>query len=359
MFCGNCGSKIDDNAGFCPNCGVKVSGNMQPAGDAQIQGEATSGMPETPAAAAYEPAVGQTQPVQSYQQEIPVQTTAPAQPVQPAAAKKSGKGMFIAIAIYSALSLLIGAFTEFESGMLTASIVGIVPSIILLVFVYRLDKMEKEPFKLLLKLFFGGGIISLILALLAEIVLAYGLNMIFGFAEEPEYGTIEMSTYIIYCLISNFICVALVEELSKYVVLKKVSWKNPAFDYRFDGVVYSVVTAIGFEIFENIEYIITSETGSLSTAIIRTSFPGHAIFGLYMGYFFGKAKALEHQGDIRGAKSLRIRGILVATAIHGLYDFLCSFGNLVFFIGVIPLVIILNLLAFRNVQKFQSEDTAF
>ncbi len=358
MFCGNCGVQIADNAAFCPNCGAQVekSGSMQPASDQAVNGFTSpeNVMPGTPVPQAYDPAVDQAQ---AYQQ-IP-----PAQPIpQPAKRldQKAQKKAMIGIAVYSVLALVLGAFFALEANPGIAALVGIVPSIIILVLIYRLDSVEKEPVKLIIKLFIGGGILSLIIALIGELVFGYVLNAAFGVVdtENPELslGGFYSITHIIYELISNFICVAIIEEFAKYIVLKKFSWKNQAFDFLFDGVVYSVATAIGFEVIENIVYIFGSGAGMLGTAILRTAFPGHAIFGIYMGYYYGKAKSLEVNGDPAGAKKLRIKGILIATAIHGLYDFLCSFDTLVFFIGIIPLVVVLNVFAFKNVIKYQGED---
>ncbi len=251
----------------------------------------------------------------------------------------------IFIVVVSLLCLLVGIFTEIDTGMSIATFVGCIPSMVLLVLIYKADSIESEPIGLLIKLFFAGGIISGIMAVAGEIVLEGALDL---FVAEDT---------LLYLVIDNFLCVALVEEFSKFFCLKWLSWKRPEFNYRFDGVVYAVTTAIGFEVFENIEYIIGSEIGNLSTAFIRASFPGHAIFGIYMGYYYGQAKTLEQRGDKAGAKRLRISGLVVATLIHGLYDFLCSFDTWIFVLAGIPLIVILNVFAYKNVKKFQSQDT--
>ncbi len=257
---------------------------------------------------------------------------------------KTRKFPVIFIIVVSILCMAVGLFTELDSGMTVAALIGCIPSMILLVLIYRADSIEHEPLGLLIRLFFAGGFISCILAVIGEIIMENVIDLFF-----------EQET-ILYLIVENFIGVALIEELSKYVSLKFLSWKKPAFNYRFDGVVYGVTTAIGFEVIENIEYIIQSEVGNLTTAFIRASFPGHAIFGIYMGYNYGQAKVLEKRGDKAGAKRMRIRGVIVATLIHGLYDFLCSFDTVIFLCAGVPLVILLNVFAYKNVKKYRSQD---
>ena len=43
-----------------------------------------------------------------------------------------------------------------------------------------------------------------------------------------------------YLLLDNFLVVAVSEEVCKIVPVRLAAWKHPAFDYRFDAVVYSV-----------------------------------------------------------------------------------------------------------------------
>ena len=150
---------------------------------------------------------------------------------------------------------------------------ALLPAIILLIRVYKLDKIEKEPRPLLVKLVIVGALTG-VAASLIEAVLTRLLNRYYS---GSELG---------YLLLENFVAVALVEELCKHWPVRRFAWKHPAFDYRFDAVVYCVFSALGFAALENILYV--AQFG-LSVAVPRAllSVPGHFFFAVYMGIYLG------------------------------------------------------------------------
>lgn len=247
------------------------------------------------------------------------------------------------------LGFVITSFFAEEAEMDLALIVSCVPGIVLLFLIYRMDRIEPEPLELLVKLFFGGALIATIVASIIEVALDSVISAFFGW------------TPIIYCFLQAFIMAAATEELCKYAVLKTFTWKHPAFNYRFDGIVYSTTVALGFEIFENLIYLIDNTAG---TAFTRAAFPGHCIFGIYMGYYYGQSKALELKGDAAGASSLRRKGIITAIMIHGFYDFVCFMAGVVdseliqvlLGLTLIAVMVVLNVTAYKNIQKYAYED---
>ena len=44
------------------------------------------------------------------------------------------------------------------------------------------------------------------------------------------------------------------------------AWRDPNFNYRFDGIVYAVFVSLGFAAFENISYVVGY---GLTTAVAR------------------------------------------------------------------------------------------
>lgn len=254
----------------------------------------------------------------------------------------------ILIAVLTLGFFLSSMFTE-GAEMEIALIVSCVPGIVLLFLIYRLDRIEPEPMGLLIKLFFGGAVISTIASAIIESVLEVVIAFAFGW------------NTILYCFAAAFIMAAATEELCKYAVLKALTWRHPAFNYRFDGVVYSTAVAIGFEIFENLLYLIDS---TADTAFTRAAFPGHCIFGIYMGYYYGQSKALELNGDPAGARSMRRKGIITAILIHGWYDFICflagslesEFISTLLGLGLIAVMVVLNVTAYKNIKKYAYED---
>ncbi|WP_044915119.1 PrsW family glutamic-type intramembrane protease [Butyrivibrio sp. WCE2006] len=247
------------------------------------------------------------------------------------------------------LGLIITSFTM-ESGSMTVAMgISFIQAIILIFFIYRLDRIEPEPVSLLLKLFLWGALAVPIVATIIENIIEAGVSVI------ADQGTIMFN------ILDAFLVAAFTEEICKYAVLKKFTWKHPAFNFRFDGVVYSTTVAIGFEVVENLLYLFDSDA---STAYLRSAFPGHCIFGIYMGYYYGQAKSLELMGDARGSAKMRRKGVLTAIMIHGIYDsvaMICSDSSneLLMYSCLLALVVImcvLNVNAYKNIKKFAHED---
>lgn len=198
---------------------------------------------------------------------------------------------------------------------------------------------------MLAKLFFFG-VLSLIPAFILEIAADTFIvkGVMAGF--DP----------IIVALVENFICVALIEESCKYFFLKKGSWNHPAFDYCFDAIVYSVVVSLGFAAVENILYVFQH---GAHVGILRavTAVPGHAIFGIFMGHYYGMAKMQESAGNIAASKSLLKKALFVPMLLHGFYDFTASMGNGIMTIVFYIFVIVLDVIAICRIRKYSSEDT--
>ena len=222
-------------------------------------------------------------------------------------------------------------------------LLAVIPPIFLLWKIYNLDKIEKEPRSLILRLFIFGAI------------MVFPAMIIEVFLSEYALGSVLNPTSILYIAIDNFIIVAGTEELLKRFILKKVTWNKPDFNYCFDGVVYAVASSLGFAALENIFYIV--DTG-VSTAIMRAvlSIPGHCIFGIYMGYHYGLAKHFENIGD-EAQKNYHLRySIITPVLLHGLYDFCLSTGYDILIFVFFVYVVILDFVAYRAIKRMAAED---
>ncbi len=332
MFCSNCGNQIGENDSFCAKCGARVMRSTY----RQQENRQTYGQ-------AYRQPQGYGQTYnQPNRQQMPY----------PYPRKKESfivRLIPVLLIITLTIGFIMGSVIFDDSSMLVGMIVSCLPGIILLLLIYTMDRIEHEPVSLLIKLFFGGGIIAVIIAALIELVLDFALGVFF------EGGTL------IHSFLEAFVVAALTEELCKYMVLKGFTWRHPAFNYRFDGVVYSTTVAIGFEIVENLVYLIDSTAG---TAFARAAFPGHCIFGIYMGYFYGQAKAMEVYGDFRRSAALRKKGVLIAVLIHGMYDFICFLASdmesdavaVLLWLILNILMIVLNVIAYKDIKKYARND---
>ena len=182
---------------------------------------------------------------------------------------------------------------------------AISPPLLIAYYIYRKDKYDKEPKKLLIKSFLFGCL-SIIPVVIVEL-LADGLS-VFGL------------------FISVFIGIALIEEGVKYFFLKKYLYTREEFNEPMDGIVYAVMISLGFATAENIGYVFGSESEDgqgLLVAVMRmfTAIPLHAVCGIILGYFVGLAKFSEN------SKPLLYKGLFLAILVHALYDYFLFLGE--------------------------------
>ncbi|KOY50872.1 PrsW family intramembrane metalloprotease [Polaribacter dokdonensis] len=184
---------------------------------------------------------------------------------------------------------------------MTLLLLALAPIVVILIYIYVKDKYEKEPIGLLLKNFFLGAVVSIIITL----VLGFAANIIFPITDEKS---------ILQQFVKAFFVVALVEEFSKYIIVKYYAQKKTDFNEPFDGIVYAVVVSMGFAALENVLYVFQY---GVTTGLTRafTAVPAHATFGILMGYFMGKAKFSNNR------VKYNLLGLLIATLFHGAYDF--------------------------------------
>ena len=187
---------------------------------------------------------------------------------------------------------------------------AVIPAIVLLRFVYKEDRLDKESPGLLLSLVIFG-ILSTFAAIVTEQI------------GEAILGILLPQSSTAYNVLLYFVVVALSEEGFKYLLLKKRTWYSSEFNCQFDGVVYAVFVALGFALWENISYVLMY---GLGTAAVRavTAVPGHACFGVFMGVYYGRAKRYDNDGDFVKAKRCRTMAVLMPALLHGAYDFIAT-----------------------------------
>lgn len=183
---------------------------------------------------------------------------------------------------------------------------AIAPGLAIAMFVYEKDKLDREPFHLLIKSFFLGAF---------SVLPALGLEALAG----------QVGYTIALTAMSNASYAAIVgfsEEISKFAFLLWFAYPRKEFNEPFDGITYGVMIAMGFATFENIFYVVD---GGIQIGLLRmfSAVPAHATFGVMMGYFVGMAK-FKHQDYI---SPLKIAGLLTAALFHAAYDFCLFMSN--------------------------------
>ncbi len=221
-------------------------------------------------------------------------------------------------------------------------LLAVLPGVVLFAVIRGQDKIEKEPAGLLLALFLGGALTTVSAMLLGWLGGEFLLDGI-------EPASME------YLLIDNFIVTALVEEGGKYFVLKRSTWRHPAFNYTFDAVVYAVTASLGFAVVENILYVMDAD---ITTALLRAvlSVPGHAFDAVYMGYYYGLAKSAQTAGDRRAMRANLGKALWVPVLLHGFYDFCLDAETGAFTIAFIVFDVLLTIFAIRRIKKSSRAD---
>jgi RsiW-degrading membrane proteinase PrsW (M82 family) len=213
---------------------------------------------------------------------------------------------------------------------------AILPIIIIAVVIYRVDRYDKEPIKLLLFVMFLG-MLSVIPALIGETVLGF-VGVIFG---SGFIGTAYRA----------FIQVALVEEFCKWIIIIIVIYKRPEFDEPIDGIVYCVFVSLGFAAVENILYVLTKYVTSPNIALFRgvLSVPAHALFGISMGYFMSLAK---YSTNPIASKRYYRRSLWIPVFFHGIYDFILFTGIPLLLIVFVGFVVYLWINGIKKLKRF-------
>ena len=212
----------------------------------------------------------------------------------------------------------------------------ILPSILIILFFVNSDKF-KEPKGEIIKVFIFGILIT---------IPAYILNT---FLRDFWYNNTAVSE----SLISSFLTAAPVEEGLKLSILYYFVYKMKDFNEPLDGIVYGVTASLGFATLENIYYVYLLadyfETTSMALAIARSfsAVPAHAVFGIFMGYFFMKYAFIKKGDNLFFA-------FVIPYVLHGCYNLFLSSS---FFAAILLIIIswIVGLRMFSRLKKTQKK----
>lgn len=213
------------------------------------------------------------------------------------------------------------------------------PVLIVIIYIYLKDKYEKESKRILAFTFLLGAIVSIFITTL--LYLFFDL-----FLPHPNDHSIWQQ------FVKAFFIVALIEEFSKYVIVKYYNQPRKGFNEPFDGIIYAVMVSMGFATVENLFYVFE---GGMEVALMRavTAIPAHATFAIIMGYFMGKAKFSKNR------MKWNLIGLSLAILFHGAYDFFL-------FINFIPgisigtfISLIIGIILSRKAIKVHQENSHF
>jgi RsiW-degrading membrane proteinase PrsW (M82 family) len=191
-----------------------------------------------------------------------------------------------------------------------------------LIMIYYFDN---QFIKLLTKIFVSGMIISLPILYFESILLSF-----------------RFKPLILYELYKAVLVTGFLEEISKrYIVLTNTKAEF-YYQEKDSGVVYAVVSALGFVTLENIFMLLIKEF-SLSVSLI--SLIGHLIFAIFMGNYLTMSR---QSLSIRKRKYYFKMSLVVPIVLHGLFDFIINIdAYIILLIFFIVLVILLGLIYYK------------
>ena len=216
-------------------------------------------------------------------------------------------------------------------------LLALAPAIIIMLYVYLRDKYEKEPIKLILKGIALGAIIIFPVGLIENTLMAYG----------KAFPAMQKAAW------DGFVVAGATEEAFKFLMVFILVWRNRNFNEKFDGIVYAVSVSLGFAAIENLFYVFSDN--SLQVGLVRafTAVPGHAAFGIVMGFYLGLAR---FSSQSRGKWLLL--AFVVPWLIHGLYDFMIMSGKSLLLVAFVPFLIYLYRFGLKRMREF-NEQSAF
>lgn len=221
-------------------------------------------------------------------------------------------------------------------------IVAALPPLFLLIYVYSMDKIVPEPVPLIMWLIVLGAISAVIAFFLEGI----GDGIIRFLASDQQPIIIVILTYLM---------VGAVEEGIKYIFLRVKTWKNPHFDYKFDGIVYAVAISMGFALFENVGFVINNGiVVAASRAVLAV--PAHMSFSVVMGVLYSYSKFYRNRGREQTSRLCGLLAWLLPVGMHGLYDTLATLQTTASTVLYICLVGALYVVGFGLINRESKHD---
>lgn len=222
-------------------------------------------------------------------------------------------------------------------------IIAILPIYLIGLYIYKKDK-NKESKKILRKIFLFG-----VLSCFPACIMELGIDKIFGL----DPSNMSITPLFLY----YFLVIGLVEEFWKFFVTYKIAYKHPEFDEVYDAVVYLAFAALGFAGFENILYVLSN---GITVGIIRAiaSVPGHVCYAIIMANYMVLAKKARINNQKKLERNSLIKGIILVSLIHGLFDTCCS-GKPFLIVILLFIIIFIYIYSIKKVKKLSRNNEMF
>jgi len=192
---------------------------------------------------------------------------------------------------------------------------AIIPMSIYAVLIWKFDRYDREPFKLVFTNYLWGALGAIVLALIGSIFFTMIASLFIRDAVQlSRFGAVVVAP--------------IVEEITKGLFLL-ITITNKKFDNITDGIVYGGAIGLGFGMTENFLYFVTygeSIANWIMLVIVRSLFSAvmHCVSTATLGAFLGLAKFKSASKKVFYA----FVGLLIAMMIHSFWNFSLSYENI-------------------------------
>lgn len=218
-----------------------------------------------------------------------------------------------------------------------ALLTGLVPSLIWLYFWLRRDRVNPEPFGLLVLCFLLGA----------------GMVFVAGFLQKETKDLFTQKEL-------RTVLWAGIEELLKFLVFYVVAYRNRYNDEVIDAAMYMITIALGFAALENVLYILRPGTTFNVTAGLLTGglrFFGstllHAIASAFVGIVIGLSPK-------RVSLFFMLLGVAGATFLHSVFNIYILKNTTASFLqiyGYLWVSAIISLILLEKLKRIRLEST--
>lgn len=228
------------------------------------------------------------------------------------------------------------------SGALVA--VGIVQTLVYLVFIRSIDLYEREPLRYVIPVFVWGFSVAVVLSLVFNTLFAFTLTSVAG-AQIADFLTAVVGAPVIEESAKG-LALLIVFAISYYFARRRGTIE---FSGVMDGIVYGSAVGFGFSIAEDIFYY--AQFGQ-ETFVVRRIFGGfaHAAFTSIIGIGIGLIPWVR---SVFLKITLPLAGLLGAMLLHGVFNFLATlFGVLAYvFLFFVVLAYIVVIVVWLSVER--------
>ena len=162
-----------------------------------------------------------------------------------------------------------------------------------------------------------------------------------------------------FCFFFRFFFVfAVIEEVFKFLAVYLVVRKSRFFDEPVDAMIYMITAALGFAMVENIAVALNASNIQEAIGAMTLRFVGatllHVLTSGIVGYYWAKSLVLKNQFLVIGRWPLIIKGLILASLLHMIFNYLILVSKEQILIYPTIFLIIIALFLFWDFEKIKN-----